>query len=350
MRVLVIDDSRSSAAAIAQHVAGIAGLTASICLDPVEALAQCETTEFDLVLVDYVMPKLDGIELLTALRTLDSYRLVPMIMIASTLDVEVKRRAIQAGATDFLSKPCDWIELQARVRNLLALRQAQIDLGDRARRLTADVANATQKLVAREEEIIWRLARAIEYRDGTTGDHVSRVAEICRLMAEELGLGSERARILYLAAPLHDIGKIGVADAILQKPGRLTDEEMALMRRHVEFGADILSDASTEVVRVAAVVARTHHEKWDGSGYPLGLSGLDIPIEGRIAAVADVFDALCSKRPYKPAWPIEEARAEIVACSGSHFDPACVDAFIALWPQIAVLAGDQANCKAIRAA
>ena len=118
----------------------------------------------------------------------------------------------------------------------------------------------------------------------------------------------------------------------------------------MEFGADILSDASTEGVRVAAVVARTHHEKWDGSGYPLGLSGLDIPIEGRIAAVADVFDALCSKRPYKPAWPIEEARAEIVACSGSHFDPACVDAFIALWPQIAVLAGDQANCKAIRAA
>ncbi|MCK5933649.1 MAG: HD domain-containing protein [Fulvimarina manganoxydans] len=350
MRVLVIDDSRSSATVIAQRVEAIAGVTATVCLDPQVALAQCAETEFDLVLVDYVMPKLDGIEVLTALRALERYRLVPMIMIASTLDVEVKRRAIQAGATDFLSKPCDWIEFQARVRNLLTLRQAQIDLGDRARKLTADVASATEKLVAREEEIIWRLARAIEYRDGTTGDHVSRVAEICRLMAEELGLGPERARILYLAAPLHDIGKIGVCDAILQKPGRLTDEEMALMRRHVEFGADILRDASTEVVRVAAVVARTHHEKWDGSGYPAGLSGAEIPIEGRIVAVADVFDALCSERPYKPAWPVEKAQAEIIACSGGHFDPACIEAFLACWPQIAALAQGEKQGDMIEAA
>ncbi|MBO0902860.1 HD domain-containing phosphohydrolase [Jiella sonneratiae] len=337
MRVMVIDDSRSSAAAIAARIAEIPGLRASVCLDPELALEECRRCQFDLVLVDYVMPKLDGIEVLKVLRGLDRYRLVPMIMVASTIGQELKREAIQAGATDFLNKPFDWVEFEARVRNLVALRQAQIELSDRASLLAADVAAATAKLVAREEEIIWRLARAIEFRDGTTGEHVSRVAEICRLIALRLGLGDEASRILYLAAPLHDIGKIGISDAILQKPGRLTADETALMRRHVEFGVEILGDASTEVVRVAAEVARTHHEKWDGSGYPAGLSGSAIPVEGRITAVADVFDALCSQRPYKPAWPVEKAFAEIVRSGGSHFDPACVEAFVACWPQIAAL-------------
>ncbi|MCB8836459.1 HD domain-containing phosphohydrolase [Aurantimonas sp. VKM B-3413] len=345
MRVMVIDDSRSSAAAIANSIDEIPGISSAICLDPEVALTECQREQFDLVLVDYIMPKLDGIEVLKTLRGLAPYRLVPMIMIASTISKDVKREAIQAGATDFLNKPCDWVELQARVKNLLALRQAQIDLADRARQLSAEVEAATARLVAREEEIIWRLARAVEYRDGTTGDHVSRVAEICRMIAEQLRLGPESARIIYLAAPLHDIGKIGISDAILQKPGRLTPEEMALMRRHVEFGAEILADASTEVVRVAGAIARTHHEKWDGTGYPAGLSGDEIPVEGRIVAIADVFDALCSKRPYKPAWPIEKAFSEIVSLSGSHFDPACVEAFVACWSRICSLmeaAGEEA--------
>ncbi|WP_312869933.1 HD-GYP domain-containing protein [Jiella pacifica] len=347
---MVIDDSRSSAAAIANKIDEIPGLSSAVCLDPEVALRECEHDQFDLVLVDYIMPKLDGVEVLKTLRSLEAYRLVPIIMIASTIGRDVKLQAIQAGATDFLSKPVDWVELQARVRNLVALRQAQIELADRARQLCAEVATATARLVAREEEIIWRLARAIEFRDGTTGEHVSRVAAICRLISDQMGLGPERGRILYLAAPLHDIGKIGISDTVLQKPGRLTPEEMNLMRRHVEFGAQILGDATTEVVRVAASVAATHHEKWDGSGYPAGLSGDAIPLEGRITAIADVFDALCSERPYKAAWPIEKAFAEIVSCSGSHFDPACVDAFVACWPQIRSLMGSVAACEATAAA
>ncbi len=350
MRVMVIDDSRSSAAAIANRIDEIPGLSSAVSLDPEVALKACERDQFDLVLVDYVMPKLDGVEVLKTLRSLESYRHVPMIMIAATLSKDVKLQAIQAGATDFLNKPVDWVELQARVRNLVALRQAQIELSDRARKLSAEVAAATASLVAREEEIIWRLARAIEYRDGTTGEHVSRVAEICRLLAEKLGLGADRARIIYLAAPLHDIGKIGISDIVLQKPGRLTDEEMALMRRHVDFGAEILADATTEVVRVAGSIARSHHEKWDGSGYPAGLAGEAIPIEGRITAVADVFDALCCERPYKPAWPIAKAFAEIVSCRGSHFDPACVDAFVDCWPQIRSLMESEGRCEATAAA
>lgn len=350
MRVMVIDDSRSSAAAIASRIDEIAGLSSAVCLDPEVALRECERDQFDLVLVDYIMPKLNGVEVLKTLRSLEAYRLVPMIMIASTLSKDVKLEAIQAGATDFLNKPVDWIELQARVRNLVALRQAQIELADRARELSADVAAATARLVAREEEMIWRLARAIEYRDGTTGEHISRVAEICRIIAVRLGLGPDVVRILYLAAPLHDIGKIGISDMVLQKPGRLTPEEMALMRRHVDYGAAILADGSTEVVRVAASIARTHHEKWDGSGYPAGLSGNAIPIEGRITAIADVFDALCSERPYKPAWPVEKALAEIVSCRGSHFDPACVDAFVSCWPQIRALMETAATSEATAAA
>ncbi|WP_245413868.1 HD domain-containing phosphohydrolase [Fulvimarina endophytica] len=334
MRVLIIDDSRSSASAIAGKVAELGDVETRICLDPEQAITECDQSQFDLVLVDYIMPKLDGIEVLTALRERAAYRHVPMIMIAATLDPALKRQAIQAGATDFLNKPFDWIELQSRVRNLLALRQVQCEQTDRARELAAEVEQATASLVAREEEIIWRLARAIEYRDGTTGDHVSRVAEICRILAETLGLGEERARILYLAAPLHDIGKIGIPDAVLQKPGRLSAEEMSVMRRHVDIGAAILGEASTEVVHVASVVAKTHHEKWDGNGYPAGLAGDAIPIEGRIVALADVFDALCSERPYKAAWPIEKAYDEILACSGSHFDPGCVEAFVAAWTRI----------------
>ena len=350
MRVMVIDDSRSSAAAIASRIDEIPGLSSAVCLDPEIALRKCQREQFDLVLVDYIMPKLDGVEVLKTLRSFETYRLVPMIMIASTISRDVKLQAIQAGATDFLNKPVDWVEMQARVKNLVALRQAQIELAARASQLAAEVAMATASLVAREEEIIWRLARAIEYRDGTTGEHVSRVAEICRLLAGKLGLGAERSRILYLAAPLHDIGKIGICDQVLQKPGRLTPEEMAVMRRHVDFGAEVLAGATTEVVRVAAAIARTHHEKWDGSGYPAGLSGEAIPIEGRITALADVFDALCSERPYKAAWPIEKAFAEIVACAGSHFDPACVDAFVACWPQISGLLEMAGTCEVTAAA
>lgn len=263
----------------------------------------------------------------------------------------MRRRAIACGATDFVNKPFDPIELQARLRNLLALRQAQTELADRADWLAREVAAATRDLVAREEEVIWRLARAIEYRDGNTGEHVSRVARICRLIAEAAGLDSERCRIIYLAAPLHDIGKIAIADALLSKPGRLDPAEMATMREHVTIGARILQNGSSELVRIAELIAQSHHERWDGAGYPDRLSGTDIPIEARIVAIADVFDALCSERPYKQAWPLERAYAEIVAGSGSHFDPACVTAFQSRWPEIAaIMTGSPAALPAISAA
>jgi putative two-component system response regulator len=337
MRVLIIDDSRSSLALLATVVAEVARTEIDTCTSPLEALTRCAGEQYDLVLVDHIMPEMDGVEVTRRLRARDSYRLVPIIMVTSDSDQRLRVDAIGAGATDFINKPFDRTELLARVRNLLALRQAQIELADRARWLVREVEDATRHLVEREEEVIWRLARAIEYRDGDTGEHVSRVAAICRILAGAMGLSEERCRIIYLAAPLHDIGKIAIADAILGKPGKLTPEEMNEMRKHVTIGARILENGSSDLIRAAELIAQSHHERWDGTGYPDRLSGHDIPLEARIVAIADVFDALCSERPYKAAWPIEKARDEVRRLRGTHFDPACVDAFESRWPEIAAL-------------
>lgn len=303
-------------------------------LRPSEALARCGSVQYDLVLVDHVMPEMDGVEFTAALRARPDYQLVPIVMVTSDTGRQTRIDAIQAGATDFVHKPFDPTELRARVANLLTLRAAQVQLADRAAWLAREVERATSHLLAREEEVIWRLARAIEYRDGDTGEHVSRVARISQLIAEGIGLGPQRCRTIYLAAPLHDIGKIAIADAILGKPGKLTAEELGIMREHVTIGARILERGTSELIRTAELIAQSHHERWDGMGYPDRLSGTDIPIEARVVAIADVFDALCSERPYKKAWPIEQAYAEIVASSGSHFDPVCVAAFEAKWPEI----------------
>lgn len=334
MKVLIIDDSRSSLSYLMQTVEELEDCKVEGFIRPAEALRRATEKQFDLVLVDNIMPEMDGMVVTDRLRAMPGYQHVPIIMVTSDVDPSTRLNAIGAGATDFLSKPFDPIELQARARNLLELRKAQKELADRALWLSAAVEEATSALVAREEEVIWRLARAIEYRDGDTGGHVSRVALISRLIAEGIGLPPETCRIIYLAAPLHDIGKIGIADAILGKPGKLTPEEFDVMRGHVTIGAKILADGTSDLVRVAEQIARSHHERWDGTGYPNRLKGEAIPIEARIVAIADVFDALTSERPYKKAWPVAAAYEEVVKGSGSHFDPACVDAFVARWDEI----------------
>lgn len=347
MRVLIVDDSRSSLAMIGALVKAATNADIDSCLHPREALERSQNTQYDLVLVDHVMPEMDGVQFTSALRARASYRLVPIVMVTSDMDRNTRIEAIRAGATDFVNKPFDPTELQARVANLLTLRAAQVELADRANWLSREVERATAHLLAREEEIIWRLARAIEYRDGDTGEHVSRVAQISQLIAAGIGLSPQRCRTIYLAAPLHDIGKIGIADAILGKPGKLTNDEFAIMREHVTIGARILENGSSDLIRTAELIAQSHHERWDGAGYPDRLSGSDIPIEARVVAIADVFDALCSERPYKPAWPIEKAYAEIIACSGTHFDPQCVGAFRAKWPEIEVIMGGGELAQAV---
>jgi putative two-component system response regulator len=343
LQILVIDDSRSVRALIAHTLRMIDDTEVEVAADPRQALGLCEWRQFDLVLVDYEMPHMTGIEVAARLRERADYAAVPIVMVTSHIDRAVRMEAIGAGITEFLGKPFERVELQARVRNLLALRRAQIELSEYASGLAEAVERATARIAKGEEEIIWRLARAIEQRDGSTGCHVSRVATIASLIASELGLDAEHCRMIYLATPLHDVGKIGIPDAVLNKTGKLTDTEMAQMREHVGIGVRILEGGSSDLLRIAEAIAGGHHEKWDGSGYPNRIAGEAIPIEARVAAVADVFDALCSERPYKRAWTLDEAYREIVANSGSHFDPACVSAFQRLWPEIqAIMSADQA--------
>jgi putative two-component system response regulator len=337
MSLLLIDDSKSSLLALETAVRRFAGCTIETFTNPLEALERTKSVEFDAVLVDYMMPQMNGIDVIRHLRGQRGYETVPIVMITSQTERAVRLEALEAGATDFLAKPFDPLELEARILNLLALRNAQLALVDRARSLDQAFRRATEQADIREQEIIWCLAQAMASRDGNTGDHIERVANIAELIAEGLGMDRIQRRNIYLAAPLHDIGKIGIPDAILQKPGKLEPDEIEKMREHVPIGVSILRNSSAELSRVATAIIGGHHEKWDGTGYPQGIAGDRIPIEARIVAVADVFDALCSERPYKQAWPVDEAYREIIACSGTHFDPACVAAFRRKWPAIRML-------------
>ncbi|SON53974.1 Cyclic di-GMP phosphodiesterase response regulator RpfG [Hartmannibacter diazotrophicus] len=343
LRVLVVDDSKAALAATLSVLGELPGMTIESCVSPIDAYALCSRTPCDIVLLDYAMPELDGIGLTRRLRELPGHETVPIVMITSSTSSDIRLEAIKAGVNDFLNKPFDPVELQARVSNFASLRRAQLELASHALHLEQAVELATAEIVAREEEIIWRLARAIETRDGGTGQHVSRVASIASLLAAGLGYDEAHCRMIYLATPLHDVGKIGISDKVLCKPGRLTPEEMAHMRQHVEIGVRLLEDGTSELLRIAAAIAGGHHERWDGTGYPAGLKGQDIPLVARIVAVADVFDALCSERPYKAAWSLPKAYAEIIACSGTQFDPDCVAVFRQRWPEIvAIMHGKEA--------
>ena len=334
MRLMVVEDNKTNLLVLKGIVQKFEGCDVEAYLDPVEAIARAEAVPFDLIIVDYMMPELDGREFIVRLRRREEYRHVPMVMITADGNRQTRIDSISAGATDFLNKPVDPVELKARIGNLLVLRRQQIDLNHRNDWLAQEVERATRHLVEREEEVIWRLSRALEYRDTDTGDHTFRVATVARLIAEELKLDRETAKTIYLATPLHDVGKVAIPDAILSKPGPLSPEETIVMRAHVPIGEAILADGASDLVRMAASIASTHHERWDGRGYPNKLAGTAIPIEGRTAAVADVFDALCSPRPYKAAWPLADARRTIQEGAGGHFDPACVAAFERRWPEI----------------
>jgi putative two-component system response regulator len=239
-------------------------------------------------------------------------------VVVTTADVkEIRQRALELGAIDFLTKPVDGHELMARARNLLALRKSQLTLHDRA-----------------AEELVMRLSKAAEFRDPETGAHIERMARFSGMIARRLGMSPEDAERLELAAPMHDVGKVGIPDMILLKPDRLTEMEFSIMKQHSKLGWEILKNSPSQLVRLAAEIALSHHEKFDGNGYPAGLAGQSIPLSGRIVAVADVYDALTSTRPYKQPWPVDKAVAFLREQSGRHFDPACVEAFLDVMDQV----------------
>ena len=326
--VLIIDDTEINLILFSALIKKLDNCRSHNFESPLQALDWAATKQPDLVIVDYMMPGMDGLEFIQRFRALEGCEEVPILMITANDQKQVRYRALDSGANDFLAKPVDKVEFLARAKNMLSLSAARRKLADRAEWLHSEVKKATEVIVQREQETVFRLCKAAEYRDPETGAHILRMAHYSRLIAKHLGLPEADQDLILQAAPMHDIGKVGITDNILLKPGRLTGPEFEIMKQHAEFGYELLHGSTSKVLQAGAEIARGHHEKFDGSGYPQGKKGEEIPLFSRIVAVADVFDALTSERPYKKAWTLEQAVDFLNTGAGTHFDPACVQAFL----------------------
>lgn len=281
----------------------------------------------DLILLDIMMPGLSGLEICRRLKANPDRRRIPIIFVTAMSSIEDEKLGLELGAVDYITKPISPPIVLARVRTHLALY-------DQTRELERMVDQRTHELMTTRQQIIRRLGRAAEFKDNETGNHVLRMSHYARLIALAHGLGDEAAKIIFHTAPMHDIGKIGIPDAVLLKPGKLDADEWKIMHQHPIMGAEIIGKHDNELLEAARIITLTHHEKWDGSGYPLGLAGNNIPLEGRIVAIADVFDALVSVRPYKKAYSVEHALELMRSESGKHFDPTLMQAFEQALPEI----------------
>ncbi|MDH5559430.1 MAG: response regulator [Deltaproteobacteria bacterium] len=281
----------------------------------------------DVVLLDINMPHLDGFEVLRQIKDFDAEDIPPVLILTAQQDRDTMLKALESGARDFLSKPFDRVEALCRIRNVIEVRHSQNQIRNQKDILEKMVQERTQELNETRLEIIRRLGLAAEYRDNETGLHIIRMSKMSQIIGLGAGMLPSEAELLLNASPMHDIGKIGIPDRVLIKPGKLDAEEWEIMKTHAAIGGEMLKGHSSPLLKMAQDVAISHHEKWDGSGYPHGLKGEEIPLVGRVCAVADVFDALTSTRPYKKAWPIQEAVDLIVKDKGTHFDPKLVEVF-----------------------
>ena len=347
-RILIVDDEKANIRflEIILQQAGYTNVHSTT--DARQSLALFRDVQPDIVLLDLAMPHLDGFavmqqlhqEMANNLETGDNA--VPILVLTADATLGTKHKALEEGAEDFLTKPLDEIEVLLRINNLLQARFHNVLLEAKVRERTQELVERMTQLDEAQTEMMGRLAQAAEYRDDETGHHTYRVGLIASLVAQQMGLSEYQVDLIRRAAPLHDVGKIGIADSILLKPGPLSNEEFATMKTHTTIGTALLGNGQSTLMKVAEQIAHCHHERWDGSGYPRGLKGDAIPREGRIVAIADVFDALTHERPYKKAWPVREALTEIASQSGRQFDPRVVEAFLQVQAQGAIGTGSLA--------
>lgn len=326
--IMIVDDEPANLRLLEKLLTREGCTDLQLVSDPREVLPRYREARPDLILLDVNMPHIDGHTLLEQLRAVGDPLLPPIVMLTAQHARESVLRALSAGARDYITKPFDRNELLMRVRNLLDVQLAHRMIHEQKQLLEAMVNERTRKLRDTRLQVVQRLGMAAEYRDEETGNHILRMSHTSALIARALGWDEARCELILHASPMHDIGKIGIPDAVLLKPGRFEPEEWEIMKTHAAIGAKLLEGDDSDLMRMAHEIALTHHEKWDGSGYPRGLAGEAIPESGRIVALADVFDALTSERPYKPAWTIERALEFIREGSGRHFDPRVVDAFM----------------------
>ena len=348
-KILIVDDEELVIRVVRRFLVSDGYQNFTTLTDPRQALAEIDRVQPDVVLLDIMMPNITGLDLLKVRKKVPHLQPIPFIILSASSDNQVKRQALELGATDFLGKPVDPSDLILRVQNALIVKRHYDYVSKYAAELEGQVRLRTQQIERSREQIIHCLARAAEYRDNETGDHVLRVGKYCAVIADQLGFNEEYCRQVSLAAQLHDVGKIGIPDSVLLNPGKLSNEEFGIMkehcalgsqimeplavadaeriRRHADMGGFIMNGVDSPMLELATTIAKTHHEKWDGTGYPNQLKGEEIPIEGRICCVADVYDALCSERPYKPSFPMRKCLEIMLSERGTRFDPIVVDAF-----------------------
>ncbi len=332
-KILIVDDQPANVTLIEKMLDIDGYLNVISTTDPTQVESIYMEQNSDLVLLDLNMPVMDGYEVLSRIREVDP-DYPPIIVLTAQSDRESRIKALDLGARDFLAKPFDRVELMTRIRNMLEVRIMTKAMKNQNIILDGKVKERTQELNDTRLEVIRRLGRAAEYRDDMTGYHIIRMSRYSQQLALAAGMSEQDAETVLNASPMHDIGKIGIPDSVLMKPGKLDPDEWEIMKTHVDIGVEILSGSDFNLMNMAAEIAQSHHEKWDGTGYPGGLVGEDIPLTGRVVAIADVFDALTTERPYKKAWPVDETVAFLKEQSGKHFDPNLVELFLGILPEI----------------
>lgn len=334
-RVMVVDDIQTNINILARTLAG--EYQVSIAKDGESAIEAIDSLPPDLILLDVMMPGMDGYEVCRRLKSQEKTRYIPVIFLTGLSERESEARGLQLGAVDFITKPFSPMLVKARVKNHLELKLHRDQLEDIVTERTAALSRALEKLTNASLDTILRLSKAAEYKDENTSTHIKRVSDYAAAVAAELGLAEDFIENLRYAAPMHDIGKIGIPDRILLKPGKLDPEEWEIMKQHTIIGGNILQGADNGFLKMGEVIALTHHERWDGGGYPRGLQKTGIPMEGRIVAVVDVFDALTSRRPYKEPFSLEKSLEIIKAGRGHHFDPEVADVFVGMELEIVAI-------------